>query len=115
MNIMKKRNIFFGLVLMLGLTGCYDLDKMPEGVLSTTIPFASTGEMRNYLDQFYQTGNYKYDYVSFGDGMRAQGFDAGGGQYIAGVSRKRWKNYGAATVAWLAGPDSPHSGLSTPD
>ncbi len=28
---------------------------------------------------------------------------------------KRWKNYGAATVAWLAGPDSPHSGLSTPD
>ena len=47
MNIMKKRNIFLGLVLMLGLTGCYDLDKMPEGVLSTTIPFASTGEMRN--------------------------------------------------------------------
>ena len=42
MNIMKKRNIFFGLVLMLGLTGCYELDKMPEGVLSTTIPFAST-------------------------------------------------------------------------
>lgn len=41
--------------------------------------------MRNYLDQFYQTGNYKYDYVSFGDGMRAQGFDAGGGQYIAGA------------------------------
>ena len=63
MNIMKKRNIFLGLVLMLGLTGCYDLDKMPEGVLSTTIPFASTGEMRNYLDQFYQTGNYKYHYV----------------------------------------------------
>ena len=31
------------------------------------------------------------------------------------LSRKRWKNYGAATVAWLAGPDSPHSGLSTPD
>lgn len=25
------------------------------------------------------------------------------------------ENYGAATVAWLAGPDSPHSGLSTPD
>ncbi|EHC57578.1 Ribonuclease P protein component [Salmonella enterica subsp. enterica serovar Johannesburg str. S5-703] len=23
--------------------------------------------------------------------------------------------YGAATVAWLAGPDSPYSGLSTPD
>lgn len=25
------------------------------------------------------------------------------------------ENYGAATVARLAGPDSPHSGLSTPD
>lgn len=34
---------------------------------------------------------------------------------ITVLSRKRWKNYGAATVAWLAGPDSPHSGLSTPD
>ena len=43
MNIMKKRNIFLGLVLMLGLTGCYDLDKMPEGVLSTTIPFKYGG------------------------------------------------------------------------
>ena len=29
MNIMKKRNIFLGLVLMLGLTGCYDLDNKP--------------------------------------------------------------------------------------
>ena len=26
MNFMKKRIIFLGLVLMLGLTGCYDLD-----------------------------------------------------------------------------------------
>ncbi|ABX70092.1 hypothetical protein SPAB_04781 [Salmonella enterica subsp. enterica serovar Paratyphi B str. SPB7] len=34
---------------------------------------------------------------------------------ITVLSRKRWKNYGAATVAWLAGPDSPYSGLSTPD
>lgn len=25
------------------------------------------------------------------------------------------ENYGVAIVAWLAGPDSPHSGLSTPD
>lgn len=25
------------------------------------------------------------------------------------------KNYGAATVAWLAGPDRPDSGLSAPD
>ncbi len=69
---MKKRNIVAGLVLAFGLTACFDLDKMPEGVLSTTNAFASVGEMRNYLDQFYQ------------DGLRTQGFDAGGGQYIAG-------------------------------
>lgn len=25
------------------------------------------------------------------------------------------ENYGVAIVAWLAGPDSPYSGLSTPD
>lgn len=81
---MKKKNIFLGMALMLSLSACYDLDKMPEGVLSTAAPFVSTGEIRNYLDQFYQTGNYKYDYVSFGDGMRAQDFAAGGGGYIAG-------------------------------
>ena len=44
---MKKRNILCGLVLALGLTACYDLDKMPEGVLSTAEPFRSTGEIRN--------------------------------------------------------------------
>ena len=34
---------------------------------------------------------------------------------VPGLSRKRRKNYGAAIVAGLAGPDRPHSGLSTPD
>ncbi len=34
---------------------------------------------------------------------------------ITVLSRKRWKNYGAATVARLAGPDDTYSGLSTPD
>lgn len=85
---MKKKNIFLGMALIVGLTACYDLDKMPEGVLATTIPFTSTGEIRNYLDQFYQVGNPKYQYgstnINYGDGLRAQGFDAGGGQYIAG-------------------------------
>lgn len=88
MSIMKRKNIFLGIALILGLTACYDLDKMPEGVLSTTNPFTSTGEMRNYLDQFYQVGNPKYYYgevpVNFGDGLRTQDFSAGGGQYIAG-------------------------------
>jgi hypothetical protein len=69
---MKKRNILLGLAIMLGLTACYDLDKEPEGVPSTSTPFTSTGEMRNYLDQFYESA------------VRAQGFAAGGGAGIAG-------------------------------
>lgn len=69
---MKKRHIFLGLALMLGLSACYDLDKEPEGVLSTATPFTSTGEMRNYLDQFYESA------------VRGQDFAAGGGAGIAG-------------------------------
>ena len=69
---MKKKYILAGLVFAFGLTSCYDLDKMPEGVLSTEGAFSSTGEMRNYIDQFYETG------------LRQQGLDAGGGKYIAG-------------------------------
>ena len=69
---MKKRHIFLGLALMLGLNACYDLDKEPEGVLSTATPFTSTGEMRNYLDQFYESA------------VRGQGLAAGGGSGIAG-------------------------------
>ena len=69
---MKKRHIFLGLALMVGLSACYDLDKEPEGVLSSATPFTSTGEMRNYLDQFYETA------------VRSQGFSAGGGSGIAG-------------------------------
>lgn len=41
---MKKLNILLALALSFGFTGCYDLDKMPEGVLSTTNPFQSIGE-----------------------------------------------------------------------
>lgn len=74
---MKKINILLGLTLMLAFTACYDLDKMPEGVLSTAAPFSSTGEMRNYLDQFYEENNN-------GAGHRLQGFAAGGGGGIAG-------------------------------
>ena len=79
---MKKKNIFLGVILALSLTSCFDMDKMPEGVLSTVQPFSSTGEMRNYLDQFYQTGNPKYGKVSYGDGLRAQEMTAGGGSGI---------------------------------
>lgn len=60
---MKKLHIFVGLALAFGLTACFDLDKMPEGVLSTTNAFTSPGEMRNYLDQFYESGlrDHTYD------------------------------------------------------
>ena len=69
---MKKKYLLAGLVLAFGLTSCYDLDKMPEGVLSTQGAFSSTGEMRNYIDQFYENG------------LRKQGMEAGGGSFIAG-------------------------------
>lgn len=106
MNIMKKRNIFLGMALVLSLTACYDMDKMPEGVLSTAAPFASTGEMRNYLDQFYQTGNPKYDEVNFGDGLRAQGFTAGGGSDIAGYDTHSDNMASSSVSSRLAGETS---------
>ena len=75
---MKKIFILSSLALSVGLTGCFDLDLVPEGVLSTAQPFGSTGEMRNYLDQFYQSG------AAWGSGVRVQDFAAGGGSAIAG-------------------------------
>ncbi len=69
---MKKIHIFLSLALALSLTACYDLDKLPEGQLSTADPFNSVGEIRNYLDQFYETG------------VRAQDFATGGNSGIAG-------------------------------
>lgn len=68
----EKRNILLGLALAFCFTACYDLDKMPEGVLSTAEPFRSTGEIRNYIDRYYEFG------------VRTQGFMAGGGGGIAG-------------------------------
>lgn len=69
---MKNNKIFAlaaGLVL---LAGCVDLNKVPEGVLSTADPFKTTGEIQNYVNQFYESG------------LRTQGLDVGGGQYICG-------------------------------
>lgn len=102
---MKKRNIFLGLALMICCTACYDLDKYPEGVLSTTAPFSSTGEMKNYLDQFYQTGE------TYKDGLRAQGFSAGGGSDIAGADTHS-DNMSASSVSTrLAGETSLSSAV----
>lgn len=108
---MKKRNIFLGLILAFGLTSCFDLDKMPEGVLSTALPFSSTGEMRNYLDQFYQTGDPKYDKMKFGDGLRAQGFSAGGGADIAGYDTHS-DNMSASSVSSRLSGETTLSGAS---
>ncbi len=69
---MKKTNLIIYLTIILGLSSCYDLNKEPEGVLSTTNPFTSTGEMMSYLDQFYQNA------------VRVQDFGVGGGGGIAG-------------------------------
>ena len=69
---MKKINILLAVAFSLGLAGCYDLDKMPEGVLSTADPFQSVGEIRNYVDRYYESG------------LIGQGFMAGGGGGMAG-------------------------------
>lgn len=59
---------------MLCLTGCYDLNKSPEGVMSTVGAFSTIGEMNSYLDQFYETavfaqgfGWYGNDFIASGD------------------------------------------------
>lgn len=108
---MKQINIFLGFVLMCCLSGCFDMDKMPEGVLSTAQPFSSTGEMRNYLDQFYQTGDPKYGEIKFGDGLRAQGFSAGGGSDIAGYDTHS-DNMAASAVSTRLAGETTLSGAS---
>jgi hypothetical protein len=72
MTIMKRLYILTSLFCLIGLTSCFNLDKAPEGVLSTTNAFSSTGEIRNYLDQFYETG------------VRTQDFTSGSASGIAG-------------------------------
>lgn len=69
---MNKLLLSLSLALGTLLPSCFDLNKAPEGQLSTSRPFASTAEMQNYLNQFYETG------------LRHQGFRAGGGGGIAG-------------------------------
>lgn len=51
---MRKRNIFFGIVLAFSLTACYELDKQPQGQLASSTAFGSTSEISKYLNQFYQ-------------------------------------------------------------
>lgn len=87
---MKKKYIF-SLIAGLALTSCYDLNREPEGVLSSSTPFTSTGEMSSYLDQFYQSA------------VRGQGFSAGGGSGIAGNDVNSDNMTGTAVNQRLAG------------
>ena len=68
---MKKINILLGALAAFGLVSCFTLDKLPEGVLSSANPFLSTGEMQNYINQFYESG------------LRTQDWTTGLGGYIA--------------------------------
>ena len=84
---MKARNIFYILALCLGASACFSLDKDPEGVLSTNMPFRSTGEIQNYVNQFYESG------------LRGQDITMGGGSGIAGADTYSDNLAGSAPVA----------------
>ena len=47
---MNIKNIILGACATICLTGCFNLDKSPEGVISTDRPFSSLGEMQSYMD-----------------------------------------------------------------
>lgn len=46
--------LFFGMIVI--FPGCYDLDKDPQGDMSTTTAMNSVSEMESYLNQFYESG-----------------------------------------------------------
>ena len=76
---------------MTAATACFNLDKDPEGVLSTNNPFRSTGEIQNYVNQFYETG------------LRVQSFTVGGGADIAGFDTYSDNMVSTAPVARING------------
>lgn len=96
---MKKINILLGMAVLFSLTACFDLNKMPEGVLSADKPFGSTGEIRIYLDQFYE------------DGLRLQDFDTGGGRFIAGADTHSDNMTSSSVSTLLAGETSLSSAV----
>ncbi len=86
--------------LAFGMSSCYDLDREPEGQLSSAVPFKTTGEMQNYVNQFYQSG------------VRNQGFGAGGGSYIAGSDVNSDNMASNSVIQRLAGKTSLGNGNS---
>lgn len=89
--IMKLRNILTVVALTVAATACFKLDKEPEGVLSTSNPFRSTGEIQNYVNQFYETA------------VRTQDFSMGGGNHIAGADTYSDNMAASAPVARING------------
>lgn len=84
----------------IGLSGCFDLDKMPEGVLSTSNPFQSVGEIRNYVDRYYESG------------LIGQGFMAGGGGGMAGQDYDSDNMTGPSANTRLMGQSSLSNAVS---
>ena len=70
---MKLTHYIYIGALTLSVSSCFDLNKEPEGVLSTVKPFTGVGEMTSYLDQFYESGvreqgfNWTGAYIASGD------------------------------------------------
>ncbi len=95
-----KKILSICLATGLALTSCYDLDREPEGQLSSAKPFKTTGEMSSYIDQFYQSG------------VRAQGFSAGGGGGIAGNDVNSDNLAGPSVNTRIAGSNSVSSASS---
>jgi len=66
----KLNNIIISIALIAGLTGCYDLEILPEGELSTSNAMSSTAEMEKYLNQFYESGvRFQPDSPASADGI----------------------------------------------
>lgn len=97
---MKRINIFLAMAFTIGLSGCFDLDKMPEGVLSTSNPFQSVGEIRNYVDRYYESG------------LIGQGFMAGGGGGMAGQDYDSDNMTGPSANTRLMGQSSLSNAVS---
>ena len=70
---MNIKNILISITISTCFVGCYDLNKSPEGQISTVGAFSTIGEMESYLDQFYETGlvhqgfDWRGSYIASGD------------------------------------------------
>ena len=52
---MKRIYLSMVSLCLLGLSSCFDMDKYPEGELSSVNSFTSTTEITKYLNQFYES------------------------------------------------------------